>query len=105
MWCSENMTSEFSNNEAWEAWTSKISLYKATFDFWRLFRLELTLYEDYDNSWEEAMLKLKLFLYKDHSISWEKVMILLEEAVKSCKVTKNFSAKKFFIQSCNNFSI
>ena len=105
MWCSEDMTSEFSDDEAWEAWASKMSSYEAAFDLWRSFKLKLTSYEDCDDSWKEAMLKLKLFLYKDCSMSWEKAMMLFEKAAESCRVTKNFSAKKFFIQLCNDSSI
>ena len=80
-------------------------LYKATFNLWKSFKLKLTLYEDCDDSWKEAMLKLKLFSYENCNMSWKKVMILLEEAAKSCRVIKNFSAKKFFIQLCNDFNI
>ena len=99
------MTSEFSNDEAWETWASKMSSYEAALNLWRSFRLKSTSYEDCNDSWKEAMLKLKLFSYADHSMSWEKVMILLKKAAKSCRIMKNFSAKKFFIQSCNDSSI
>ncbi len=105
MWCSEDMTSEFSDDEAWEAWASEISSYEAAFNLWRSFRLKLTSYKDCDDSWKEAMLKLKLFSYEDRSMSWEKATMSLEKAAESCRVMKNFSAKKFFIQSCNDFSI
>ncbi len=105
MWCSENMISEFSNDEAWKAWASEMSSYEAAFDLWKLFRLKSTSYKDCDDSWKETMLKLKLFLYEDHSMSWEKATMSLKKAAESCRITKNFSAKKFFIQSCNDFSI
>ncbi len=105
MWCSEDMTSKFSDDKAWEAWASEMSLYEAAFNLWRSFRLESTSYEDCDDSWEEATLKSKLFSYKDCSMSWEKATMSLEEAAKSCRVMKNFSAKKFFIWSCNDSSI
>ncbi len=82
-----------------------MSLYEAAFNLWRSFRLELTSYKDCDDSWEEVMLKLKLFSYEDHSMSWEKAMMSLRRAAELCKVMKNFFAKKFFIQSCNDFSI
>ena len=82
-----------------------MSLYEAALNLWRLFKLKSTSYEDCDDSWEKAMLKSKLFSYEDCDMSWERMTMSLEEAAKSCKITKNFSAKKFFIQSCNDFSI
>ncbi len=105
IWCSEDMTSEFSDDEAWEAWASEMSSYEAAFNLWRSFRLESTSYEDCDDSWEEATLKSKLSSYEDRSMSWERATMSLKKAAESCRVMKNFSAKKFFIQSCNDFSI
>ncbi len=104
MWCSKNMISEFSYDEAWEVWASEMSSYEAAFNFWKLFRLKLTLYKDCDDSWKKATLKLKLFSYEDCSMSWEKTTMSLKKAAESCKIMKNFSAKKFFIWSCNDFS-